>query len=156
MLGSVGFDAKLGVGRVGSLCLLGIWSSGRPTEFTEIGPRIPGPRKQVQTYIRIRNFISCPLALIRQQMNPALPKLTLRLLLRAAALITELEETRALGSRKPGPGRENQFGKNLLFFLTFEFELLLSALDLSSTLNRGMVIFPSFHFVCGFKVNPFD
>lgn len=49
VLGSVGFDAKLGVGRVGSLRLLGIWSSGRPTEFTEMGPRIPGPDPELST-----------------------------------------------------------------------------------------------------------
>lgn len=49
MQGSVGFDAKLGVGRVGSLRLLGIWSSGRPTEFTEMGPRIPGPDPELET-----------------------------------------------------------------------------------------------------------
>ncbi|KAJ8614930.1 hypothetical protein MRB53_036343 [Persea americana] len=45
----VGFDAKLGVGRVGSLRLLGIWSSGRPTELTEMGPRIPGPDPELST-----------------------------------------------------------------------------------------------------------
>lgn len=67
-----------------------------------------------------------------------LPKLTLRLLLRAAALITELEETRALGSRKPGPvvGRENQaiLVKTLFYFFFFSLSNIL--LDLSSTLNR--------------------
>ena len=66
-----------------------------------------------------------------------LPKLALRLLLRAAALITELEETRALGSRKPGPvvGRENQAILVKTFF-SFFFSLSNILLDLSSTLNR--------------------
>lgn len=69
----------------------------------------------------------------------------------------ELEESRALGSRKPGPvvGRENLalLVKTCFYFLLLSLSNIL--LDLSSTLNRGMVIFPSFHFVCGFKVNPF-
>jgi len=82
-------------------------------------------------------------------MNPAFQKYTGRLLLlKSECLITDLEETRALGSRKPGPwsGESGSLGKNGLLSLS---NILL---DLSSTLNRGMVIFPSFHFVCGFKV----
>lgn len=58
VLGSVGFDAKLGVGRVGSLRLLGIWSSGRPTELTEMGPRIPGPDPELLGF-PVRSSCAC-------------------------------------------------------------------------------------------------